>query len=168
MALVIETGFGVALADSYVSVEDADAYWARMGGDPAWSTATTQQKEVALRRASEFVDIQFFTARARRVTTQGLMWPGPDDTYMVEPLVQRAVLILAPLALPGPLVTQDAPEPFVTRSTDKVGDLEETREYAEPEAVATVAGKTIDWLTNLLAPVVGATGGLVIGQRVRG
>lgn len=55
MTIVVETGSGVVNAESYVSVEEADSYFARFA-NTVWSGKTTEQKETALKVASAYAD----------------------------------------------------------------------------------------------------------------
>lgn len=80
MALIVEDGTGLPNADSYVSLADADAYLA-LYGHAEWSAATDAdaqvRKEVALRRATRFVDnlCQSGWIGRRFTSTQALDWP---------------------------------------------------------------------------------------------
>ncbi|BBK44028.1 hypothetical protein STVA_40480 [Allostella vacuolata] len=55
MTLVVESGAGIAGAESYLALADADAHHAAMGA-AAWATASVQAREAALRRATAAVD----------------------------------------------------------------------------------------------------------------
>lgn len=76
MALTVETGAGLAQADSYVSVADFDAYFlARYSPD---LNIDDNAKERALRRATKWVDAEFrarFPGCKRIGRLQGLEWP---------------------------------------------------------------------------------------------
>lgn len=56
--MVVEDGAGVAGANSYLSVEDADAYWADRNNS-TWADASTADKEAALIEASQYLDATF-------------------------------------------------------------------------------------------------------------
>lgn len=76
MALVVEDGTGVATAESYCSVADADAYFA-INGAPATWTGSTAVKEAALRQATQYMDSKYgplFQGR-RNFSAQRLCWP---------------------------------------------------------------------------------------------
>lgn len=81
MALEVEDGSGKANAEAYLSVAGLDAYLASHG----YTTAATEaQKEVALRKATEYLDGKFGERWTgyRRSRTQALDWPrlnGRDD-----------------------------------------------------------------------------------------
>ena len=55
MALIVEDGTGVSGAESYISVVDADDYHTNHG-NTSWGSADTTAKEIALRKASEYLD----------------------------------------------------------------------------------------------------------------
>ncbi|MCC7271411.1 MAG: hypothetical protein IT561_02005 [Alphaproteobacteria bacterium] len=78
MVLVVETGSGVAGADSYLSLAEADAHHAAHGA-AAWAEALTATREAALRRATTGIDGLFAGrwkgAKAVPWTTNTLAWP---------------------------------------------------------------------------------------------
>jgi hypothetical protein len=76
MALVTETGSGMSDAESYISVAAADAYHAKRGNDK-WSNLDTLEKEIALRKATDFMTATYRERwKGQRVKpTQALDWP---------------------------------------------------------------------------------------------
>ncbi|SEL12141.1 hypothetical protein SAMN05216359_105273 [Roseateles sp. YR242] len=75
MALIVEDGTGLADAESYASVADADDYFTKRG-NAAWPVITTDKKEALLRQATEWLG--GYTGRwagCRVKTTQALDWP---------------------------------------------------------------------------------------------
>ena len=84
MALVVESGVGLADADSFISLEGARAFAAKYGITlPVDDTAA----EVALRQGCQYVELQqkCFSG-SRLTTTQALSWPrtGAANVYGVE------------------------------------------------------------------------------------
>lgn len=78
MALVVEDGTGMANADSYVSLADAESYFAAMPPSvtTAWtSLATDAEKENLLRYATRVLDQKARFKGARTVKTSSLRWP---------------------------------------------------------------------------------------------
>lgn len=76
MALIVETGAGLPNADSYISVEEADAYLLNLGNE-VWALMDTPAKEVALRKATKYM-VAFYRMKwkgARTSLTQSLDWP---------------------------------------------------------------------------------------------
>lgn len=77
MAFVVEDGTSKEDANSYISVADADTYIAVFTTRTAWDEATTSAKEIALQRATQYLD-NYYGARykgTRRDQDQALMWP---------------------------------------------------------------------------------------------
>lgn len=76
MTFVVEDGSGLADANSYLSVADADDYWSDHGAPAAWS-GTTSEKETALRLASQYLDARYGKRwiGCRWSREQGLDWP---------------------------------------------------------------------------------------------
>lgn len=83
MALVVETGAGLATAESYASVSEADIRLANLSL-VSWAGLSTAQKETALRVATDFM-VYSYRSRwkgFRTNTIQALDWPR----YKVERL----------------------------------------------------------------------------------
>jgi len=75
MALVVEDGTGKSNAESYLSVADCDTYHTNMG-NTGWAGDATV-KEVALRKATKFLDNKFRLRwkGTRTNEDQALAWP---------------------------------------------------------------------------------------------
>jgi hypothetical protein len=74
MALVVETGAGLATAESYISEADADTYHEKRG-NTAWDSVT--DKEANLRKATDYM-LQNYRESwkgVRMTGTQALDWP---------------------------------------------------------------------------------------------
>ncbi len=133
MALVVEDGTGLATAESYISVADADTRHSNLG-NTAW-TGTTAVKEAALRKATEYIE-QRYRLRwkgVRVISTQALSWPrtaamvdGYESGYNSVPT--EIANACADLALKSLSETLNADQ---TRAVirEKVGPLE--TEYSE-------------------------------------
>ena len=84
MALVVESGVGLADADSFISLEGARAFAAKYGITLPTNDAAA---EVALRQGCQYVELQqkCFSG-SRLTTTQALSWPrtGATNAYGVE------------------------------------------------------------------------------------
>lgn len=73
MTIIVEDGTGLTTAETYVSVAVADDYHTAMG-NTGW-TGTDAAKEIALRRAAQYIDTRY-TYRGTRVNlNQALEWP---------------------------------------------------------------------------------------------
>jgi hypothetical protein len=76
MALIVETGAGLANAESYASVAEADTRLTAYGFT-AWASLNLADKEIDLRKATDFMVDRFRTRwKGYRVNgTQALDWP---------------------------------------------------------------------------------------------
>ena len=76
MTIIVEDGTGLANAESYVSVADANTYHSKIGND-AWADLDTSVKEQLLRKATDYMVAQYRLQYAgyRRYSTQSLDWP---------------------------------------------------------------------------------------------
>ena len=117
MALIVEDGSNVPGAESYASVIYADAYHAARGKTD-WAELTTERKEQALRRSTDYM-IQFYRPRwegYRTNTGQALDWPRSlveikdtnyigsyIDTNSVPDEIKRACCELALISISGSL-----------------------------------------------------------------
>lgn len=103
MALIVEDGSGRADAESYLSVAEADAYFAERGGPAAWTGAATADKEAALRYAARWLDGRYRWRGAIFDAEQGLGWPRTgardDDGRTLAGVPQRLKDAAAELAL---------------------------------------------------------------------
>ena len=84
MALVPEDGSGLAAADTYASILEADAYWSAHGSPSEWTSLTDAQKESALRYAATWMDSHYQWLGTRTFpTVQARAWPrtGVTDPF---------------------------------------------------------------------------------------
>lgn len=166
MAIVVEDGTGVENAVSYAAVAFIDGYWG--SGNAEWTAANEADKEIAAARTSEFLDINYMTGRAKLKLDQGLQWPGEGDVIKEHlPTLQKAVAMIAPHALTAPLLGQETSVQRVTQATDKVGEISESRTYADEELNTTIGGKDFGFLDKMMS-IMSQSSGIVAGQRARG
>lgn len=155
MALVVEDGSGKADAESYLTVVDADTYHTNFGtASASWGGASTSDKEVALRKATRYLEASIYVRRWRgqkSTTTQALAWPRAGvilddlsadmDLYVpggyqiaADEIPQRlkdATAILASKVIEGDDLLGDVDEPgAIKRTKVKAGPIEEEIEYA--------------------------------------
>jgi len=169
--LTVETGTGLPNAESYASVAAADSRCAALGVTD-WAARTTPEKEVALRRATQFMVANYRSRWAgRRVyQTQALDWPRYDvcvddfvvvsNTVPVE--VANACIDLAVRAARGEELMPDLEIGNNQIKRDKTGPLE--TEYFENNTDAASRFVAID---AALAPFFGAAGGAGMMKVVR-
>lgn len=109
MALIVESGVGLPDAEAYISVAEADAYFAARG-NAAWGALNTAAKEAALRLGADYMEAAYGPKwKGERVSdTQALSWPrgGVDGVAddVVPVAVQRANAELAVRSISGPLM----------------------------------------------------------------
>lgn len=90
MALEVEDGSGKTNSESYLSVAEADAYFAARGNPTAWSGAATSAKEQYLREATEYVDAVYGRRWKGSLVKrdQALDWPrfgvDNDDGWILD------------------------------------------------------------------------------------
>lgn len=81
MSLTVETGAGIAGADSYNSVADITTYGTENAIDTtAWAAGTTAQKEAWARQGARVLDGRWGYAYPgdQASSEQGLLWPRSD------------------------------------------------------------------------------------------
>lgn len=78
MPLTVEDGSGVAGADSYISITDADTYFGARGNPSQWTSLGMEEKEAFLRVAATFEDGAYQWKGHRKTTMQGLDWPREE------------------------------------------------------------------------------------------
>lgn len=118
MAFTVEDGTGVTSANSYASVEFADAYFAERGNDVWAAISADADKEVLLIQATDYIEKVF----GRRflgemvATDQALSWPrkeaGAYPATAIPILLQKATAEYALRANDGPLM----PDPTIDAS----------------------------------------------------
>jgi hypothetical protein len=74
VALIIETGAGVPGAESYISVEDADQYHSDFG-NTEWAPKTLEEKEIALRKGTQYLDVNYSWYGDKTNDNNALEWP---------------------------------------------------------------------------------------------
>jgi hypothetical protein len=139
MALVTETGAGLASAESFCSVADADTRHTNLG-NASWADLSATEKEQALRRATNYMEGQY-RGRWKGIKAtqlQALSWPRGGavvDGYTLEgdivpTEVANACADLALKAAAGEL------NPDLDRAIlrEKVGPLETEYSAHSPQA----------------------------------
>ena len=92
-ALVVETGSGLATANSYATLAEATTYFDARSKPSAWVAATWQQKEQSLRIATAYLDSVYGTqwVGMRLSGAQALDWPRSDAYDMAGEIIDLAV-----------------------------------------------------------------------------
>lgn len=162
MPIIIETGEGLADAESYASVAQADARCASVGMT-GWAALAEVGKEIALRKAMIFMATHRTRWAGRRVYQhQALDWPRYNvvvdgfivPSTIVPPDVVNACIDLAVRAGSGEDLLPDLDTGSNAIKKDKTGPLE--TEYFQNTTDARERFVAVD---TLLAPYFGSTGG---------
>lgn len=77
MSLNVESGAGLPDSESYASVAQSDDYHGKRGNS-AWAALTNDQKEIALRKATDFITQSYrqrWKGYRAKPSTQALDWP---------------------------------------------------------------------------------------------
>lgn len=119
-------------AESYITVEVADAFHAARG-NTAWAVLTTARKEELLRVATDYLEAVYAGLWVGRpvAVNQGLQWPRIDyapGVLLVDPLVvpigvMKATAQLALEASSRPLLTDETEQQVLN---EKVGPISVT------------------------------------------
>lgn len=176
MAFTVEDGTGLAAANSYVSVADADTHHTDRG-NTTWTAASNGDKEVALVKATDYVDKRF-GRRFRGYRTskdQGLEWPRisafDNDDYLladvddiprqlVKAVSEYALIALQIILLPIPArpyavldpatgTVSTAADTSLLRNREKVGPVEQDQWFQEKKAMTPGAGNSLSGNINL-------------------
>lgn len=163
MSIIVEDGTIVTGAESYCTVAFADDYHAKRG-NTAWDLLdTTDQKEPALRKATDYIE-QAYQSRWKgyRVDEdQALSWPRYDvyiddivsiDGSVIPEAVKRACAELALKAATAEL----SPDLTQGVTSESVGPISVTYDKNSPQ------GTRYRAIDNMLAPYLKAGGGAMI------
>lgn len=146
MALIVEDGTGLSTAEAYISVADADTYFAAYGAPAEWTASTTGQKETALRIGCQYLDAKYAGRYkgTRTNETQALAFPRADiidnddfgiDDDVIPVDLGRANAEAALRQRQGTDLLADQDEPSsIKREMVKVGPITEDISYESPKS----------------------------------
>lgn len=165
MALIVETGSGVAAADSYAAISAIDAYWLARPHNALsaiWSAAEVGIKDGAAREATGYIDGLYgpHYRGERKDYVQGLMWPrtgAVDDANIplpdLPPELVAACCELAARAIGERLSPDsDTTAPVISESI-QVGPYKEETKYGEGASLEQKFGG----VAGRLAPILDGT-----------
>jgi hypothetical protein len=182
ITIVVEDGTGIANANSYISVGDADAYQLNRGRS-AWAALDADAKSSALIQATEFVDSTFAWIGKRKTSTQALKWPriyGLDSDGVeivltdsdgfeitgVPSVIPKSVAEAAFLSLDNNLFQDSDPRGKIIR---KKTDVLETEYQPESPSLKPSAPTIFGAINTMLRGLYfQPAGGMVVGKAVRG
>ncbi len=160
MALVVEDGTGTLVAESYISVDDCKSYLDARG-KTAFGLANTEQQEVALRVATDYIDTVYGSKMTgyRLRDGQALSFPRyavmVDDVVLPASPLPRALLNAtceaAHLALTTDLSAALDPAGRVIEKEEVVGPIREKTKWADRAPNVAATYPSIDrWMRALL------------------
>jgi hypothetical protein len=171
MALTVETGEGLADAESYVSVAEFKAYAGKVGYNYTTPAYSDTQIEQALRRATVWIDARYRDQfqGSWTTSTQALEWPRSGvlyrrtaiDAYSIPDQLKNALCEAAwrELTSPGSM----SPDQFGDQiKRDKVGDVE-----TEFRAGAVGARPWVPIIDDLLSGLLKGRASAYVGKAVR-
>lgn len=143
--LTVEDGSGLSTADSYASVETADAYVSSWYTSSSWDLLTVAEKEVALRKGTRGLDMKFFDQwlGMRATENQALDFPRRGivfrdngyrlaDNILPQPVVHAAIELSVRYGA-GEDPFADVTDPSLIIEESVVIDvIEESVKYASP------------------------------------
>lgn len=177
MALVVEDGSGLPNADSYITIEEADAYLAKYGfdDDSNWSSATDAEKEDAIRRATqEYLEGIYYNCWRGSVRTysQKLSWPrvgAHDDagrviggTEVPDPIKEACAMVALNIRQGHSAITDGFERGSVTRETKKGVGFELTTEYGSSAGGSDSTQRRLRRADALIYPYVKGDSGVSI------
>jgi len=164
--LVVEDGNGLANADAYASREAVLAYWTARADTVFSAAASDGVRDAAIRRASQFIDIQWGDRfkGARKTETQALEWPriGVEtregwEVAGLPPQIVTATAELAKLALSGPLAGSGASATAPSKSSIasvQAGSVAVTYTTATKTALETDHADKFYLIERILRPIM--------------
>lgn len=169
---VVETGTGLADANSFQSVAGADQYNDDHNQDTAWTNANQATKEKHLRLATQYLtatyDLQW---KGRRVTyTQKLSWPRYDvwfDDYLqsYSSMPQQLLDATSELAIRSNNGTNLLPDISAANSGDLIDDrvVIGPLEFEQKYSSAPQNYDTFTVVSRMLAPLLSGAYSLTRG-----
>ena len=144
MALVVEDGTGKTDANSYLSEADADTYNTNHSVSTDWSGATQANKEIALRLATQYLDVRYKSLwkGVKYADAQALDWPRiwaeKEGTYdssyydqeSIPQILKDATAELALRVIEGDTLFDDIIKPGTIKSQSvTVGPIKKSTSY---------------------------------------
>ena len=139
MALIVENGTGLANAESYSSVADADIFH-ESRGNLAWDALDTDVKEQALRRSTDYIDSYYSEHWLGQTLnlTQALAWPR---AFVPRPVRQSIT------AAYDPYISSSALPQQLVKATAQLALKTATGVILMPDSTPDIKQKTVGPLT---------------------
>ncbi len=141
MSLIIEDGTGKADSQSYISVEDTNAYHTLMGNTD-W-TGTEAEKEIYLLKASQYVEQKYDNLFVGQVgsSTQRMLWPR------IDAYIRKDTVLIASNAIPEDLQYAIAEFALKVAEGDTLGaDVAASQNLKSEESVVGPIEKKVEYI----------------------
>lgn len=187
MALILETGAGVAGANTYATVAQYRAYWTERGNAVAAGTTPVILDaviETLLIKATQYMTATFrLRWKGRRLTkAQGLEWPrvdvyldGTGESVWIPGLgTRRDGFLVDSNEIPRPLLDAEIELAWKANSVDLLTDIKATQSSIRAETVGPISveyfeGKaqqtTYELVERILSALLQSTGGEIPLER---
>lgn len=143
MAMIVETGTGVAGANSYTTLAFVQAYFDDRGGNTAWDAlATDADQEYILIKATDYIEKRFSEKWVgdKNDNTNELSWPRHNvydrhhrilySNTEIPPELQKAVAEYAVRAITAALIADPSTQGLeVEESEKKIGPIEKREKF---------------------------------------
>lgn len=96
--MAIQNDPDLAGFEGYISVAEGDALDILRGTAPAWTSQTTEQKEVSIRLSSEYIDSKFNFKGTEADVSQTMQYPRTGNVpydEVIPDVLKRATYVLA-------------------------------------------------------------------------
>lgn len=150
MTFIVADGTNSNAANSYVSIEEADAYHSDRD-NALWAAQTEPKKQAALIKATDFVEQVFSSSWPGSSDSTGLSWPRLDTDFgdtEIPARLKKAVCELALQSLTVPLFAPVSREPQLKK---KKIDVIEKEWFESSKAGNAVNLSALSYLKPLFA-----------------
>lgn len=133
MAFVVEDGTGLPDSNAYIEVAFADGYFADRN-NAEWAALTTEQKEVAIISATDYIDFRWGSKFKSYPSVEGQALEFPREAWLGIPTgVKKACAEYAVRASKftlAPDIEQDPSGYQISRKMESIGPISERTDFA--------------------------------------
>lgn len=123
--MIVETGIGIADANSYADIDFADTFHADRG-NASWAEASQVKREQALIRATDYIDRNYIFSGVALSKDQALQAPRLEGS--MKPVV-RATAMLALIILDDGEMQRSEDQNITQKSVEIAGAIKESVTY---------------------------------------
>lgn|SRR5574343_469371 len=162
--LVVEDGSGVAGAESYVAVADADAYFAKRGSPASWTGLSESVKEQYLREGTDYLEMMYDGRwkGCKVESDQALSWPRYNvhdsdgivlDSAIIPQKLKNALCEAALQRTSGDLLPVLNTPGDIKETDVQAGPVRSRKVYAGTASQLASYSKVVQWLRTLIQDV---------------